>query len=96
MRTDEAQFCGNTWCITVKLQQSQDTKFPQSTAALIVRCCLKQTSPLLDQLHVFVHAVHLILDKLRHFVTLGIPQRITHLVHKTGELGIGIYVMLSI
>jgi len=25
----------------VKLQQSQDTKFPQSTAPLIVRCCLK-------------------------------------------------------
>jgi hypothetical protein len=25
----------------VKLQQSQGTKFPQSTAALIVRCCLK-------------------------------------------------------
>ena len=24
----------------MKLQQSQDTKFPQSTAALIVRCCL--------------------------------------------------------
>ena len=26
----------------MKLQQSQDTKFPQSTAALIVRCCLKR------------------------------------------------------
>ena len=25
----------------MKLQQSQSTKFPQSTAALIVRCCLK-------------------------------------------------------
>ena len=24
-----------------KSQQSQDTKFPQSAAALIVRCCLK-------------------------------------------------------
>jgi hypothetical protein len=27
----------------VKLQQSQGTKFPQSAAALIVRCCLKAT-----------------------------------------------------
>ena len=40
-RTDEAWFCGNIWCITVKSQQSQDTKFPQSAAAFIMLCCLR-------------------------------------------------------
>ena len=34
----------------MKLQQSQDTKFPQSTAALIVRCCLNSVQPVCESL----------------------------------------------
>ena len=34
----------------MKLQQSQDTKFPQSTAALIVRCCLNSVQPVCELL----------------------------------------------
>ncbi len=50
LRTDEARFCGNTGCIAVKSQQSQNVKFPQSAAAFLVRCCLIYCSPVCDLL----------------------------------------------